>query len=128
MSDNREYPYVHNMNILFQSGELIDVPGLVRECTEQWYNQTLCQVNESVVRLGVLHGEYHWHKHEDDDEFFFVLSGQLEIELEGRDSVTLAAHQGCTVPRGMLHRPIARDRTVVLMMETASIAPMGTVA
>ena len=46
-------------------------------CTDQWYNQTLCQVNDSVVRLGVVQGEYHWHKHDDDDEFFYVVSGRF---------------------------------------------------
>ncbi len=128
MSTEPKYPYVNHMNILHSSCELIDVPRLVRECTDQWYNQTLCQVNESVVRLGVLQGEYHWHKHEEDDEFFFVVSGRLEIELEGGGSVELAEQQGYVVPRGMLHRPIAETRTVVLMVETAGIVPTGTPA
>ena len=107
MSADPNYPYVNHMNILHGSCALIDVPKLVRECTDKWYNQTLCQVNESVVRLGVLHGEYHWHKHEKEDEFFFVVSGRLEIELEGAGSVKLGKQQGLVVPRGMMHRPIA---------------------
>lgn len=127
MSDSEEkYPYVNHMNILHGSCDLIDVAELVRQCTDRWYNQTLCQVNESVVRLGVLHGEYHWHKHDADDEFFFVLSGHLEIELEGGGSIDLFEHQGCVVPRGMVHRPIAASKTVVLMVETAGIVPTGS--
>ncbi|MFG0257062.1 MAG: cupin domain-containing protein [Phycisphaerales bacterium JB043] len=126
MSNEAEYNYVQHMNILHGSCEVIDVPRLVSECTEDWYNQTLCKVNESVVRLGVLHGEYHWHKHEDDDEFFFVLSGCLEIEVEGGSTVRLDEHEGYVVPKGMMHRPLAPSKTVVLMVETASIDPKGT--
>lgn len=128
MSKEPEYPYVNHMNILHGPCELIDVGKLVEQCTDRWYNQTLCQVNESVVRLGVLHGEYHWHRHEQDDELFFVLSGRLEIELEGGSSVELAEQQGYVVPRGMMHRPVAESRTVVLMVETAGIVPTGTAA
>jgi mannose-6-phosphate isomerase-like protein (cupin superfamily) len=126
MSSEPDYPYANHMNILHGSCELIDVPKLVRECTDKWYNQTLCQVNESVVRLGVLHGEYHWHSHEEEDEFFLVVSGMLEIELEGGGSVKLGDQQGYVVPRGKKHRPIAETRTVVLMVETAGIVPTGT--
>jgi mannose-6-phosphate isomerase-like protein (cupin superfamily) len=128
MNDETDYPYVNHMNVLHAECERIDVPRLVQECTDRWYNQTLCRVNESVVRLGVLQGEYHWHSHEEEDEFFFVLSGGLEIELEGGGSILLGEQQGTVVPRGMQHRPIARERTVVLMVETAGIVPTGTPA
>ena len=121
----RDSPYVQHMNILHSPCERIDVPALVDACEEPWYNQTLCQVNDSVVRLGVLHGEYHWHQHEEEDEFFFVLSGGLEIELEGGGAVTLGPQQGYVVPRGMQHRPVAAERTVLLMVETAGIDPLG---
>ena len=125
MRGEPDYPYVTHTNVLCGSGEVIDVARLVRDCTDRWYNQTLCRVNESVVRLGVLQGEYHWHRHEREDEFFFVVSGRLEIELESADPVVLGEQQGIVVPRGMMHRPIAEDRTVVLMVETADIVPTG---
>ena len=80
-----KYPYVNHMNILHDSLELIDIPSLVKKCTDKWYNQTLCKVNESVVRLGILHGEYHWHKHDNEDEFFFTLDGLLIIDIEGAE-------------------------------------------
>lgn len=82
MSDEK-YPYVNHMNIFHDPLQLIDVQSLVNKCTDRWYNQTLCQVNESVVRLGILHGEYHWHKHDKEDEFFFKLTGKLILDLEG---------------------------------------------
>jgi mannose-6-phosphate isomerase-like protein (cupin superfamily) len=113
------------MNILFAPLQLIDIQSLVDQCTDQWYNQTLCQVNDSVVRLGILHGEYHWHKHDKEDEFFFTLDGKLIIDLEGQESVDLYPQQGYVVPKGIVHKTRAPEKTVVLMIETAGIIPTG---
>ena len=124
MSDEK-YPYVNHMNILYDPLQLIDIQSLVDQCTDQWYNQTLCQVNESVVRLGIFHGEYHWHKHDKEDEFFFTLEGKLILELEGDKSIELLPHQGYVVPKGVVHRPRAPQKTVVLMIEAAGIVPTG---
>ena len=124
MSD-KEYPYVNHMNILHGPLERIDIQSLVDQCTDEWYNQTLCQVNESVVRLGILHGEYHWHKHDREDEFFFTLDGLLMIDFEGDQSVELGPQQGYVVPKGVVHKTRAPEKTVVLMIETAGIVPTG---
>jgi mannose-6-phosphate isomerase-like protein (cupin superfamily) len=118
------YPYVTNLNVRFPPLERIDVPALVRACTDQWYNQTLCRVNESVVRLGVVQGEYHWHKHDEDDEFFYVVEGWFLIDLPDR-TLELGPGQGVVVPKGVMHRPRAPERTVILMVETAGIVPTG---
>jgi mannose-6-phosphate isomerase-like protein (cupin superfamily) len=104
---------------------LIDTQSLVDQCTDEWYNQTLCQVNDSVVRLGILHGEYHWHKHDKEDEFFFTLDGTLIIDFEGDQSVEIRPRQGYVVPRGVVHKTRAPEKTVVLMIETAGIVPTG---
>ena len=124
---NEKYPYVNHMNILFDSLQLIDVPSLVEKCTDTWYNQTLCQVNDSVVRLGILQGEYHWHKHDKEDEFFFTLAGKLIIDMEAADSVELHPQQGYVVPKGVVHKTRAPDKTIVLMIETAGIIPTGDI-
>jgi mannose-6-phosphate isomerase-like protein (cupin superfamily) len=92
---------------------------------EPWFNQTLTSVNDSVIRLGVIEGDFHWHKHDDTDEFFMVLDGELVIDLEDRDSVRLSPHQSYTVPRSVMHRTSAPRRTVILMVEAASVAPTG---
>lgn len=118
------YPYVTHLDVRFPPLERIDVPTLVRACTDQWYNQTLCRVNESVVRLGVVQGEYHWHKHDDEDEFFYVVEGRFLIDLPDR-MVELGPGQGVVVPKGVMHRPRAPERTVILMVETAGIVPTG---
>ncbi len=118
------FEYSINLDPKFGFLELIDVPGLVAECKEQWYNQTLCRVNDCVIRLGILRGEFHWLKHDLEDEFFFVLQGQFLIDLEDK-TVTLDPHQGYTVPRGVVHRTRAPARAVILMVEAASVQPTG---
>ena len=122
---DKNYPYVNHMNILFDSLELIDVPSMVEACTDKWYNQTLCKVNESVVRLGILQGEYHWHKHDNEDEFFFTLKGELLVDIEGDETIELKPHQGYVVPKGVMHKTRAPEKTGVLMIETAGIVPTG---
>ena len=124
MSEQQDYPYATYLDIKFPPLQLVNVPAVVKACTEKWYNQTLCKVNDSVVRLGVMQGEYHWHKHHNDDEFFFVLEGHFIIDLEDR-SVDLQPQQGFVVPKGVKHRTRAPDRAVILMVETAAIVPTG---
>jgi mannose-6-phosphate isomerase-like protein (cupin superfamily) len=117
--------YNQHMNIKYDHQTLIDVPAIIRECTDRWYNQTLTKVNDSVVRIGIIEGEYHWHKHENEDEFFFVLEGQMFIDLEDK-TIELNPFQGTTVSKGIMHRPRAPQKTVMLMVETDSIDPIGT--
>ena len=124
MTDTAKYPYVTHLDVRFAPLSVVDVPALVARCNDRWYNQTLCRVNDSVVRLGVLQGEYHWHKHDRDDEFFFVLEGRFIIDLEDR-SIELGAQEGFVVPRGLRHRTRAPERVVVLMVETAAVVPTG---
>ncbi|MGE5142244.1 MAG: cupin domain-containing protein [Acidobacteriota bacterium] len=125
MSEEQGYPYETRLDVLHGPLERIDVGRLAAECRFQWYNQTLCRVNDAVVRLGVVQGEYHWHQHDADDEFFYVVSGRFIIDLEDR-SVTLEPEQGFVVPKGVRHRPRAPERTVILMVETAGIVPTGS--
>lgn len=121
---DNEFPYTTLLDIKYDHLELIDVPAMVAACKDRWFNQTLTQVNGSVVRLGIVEGEYHWHKHEKDDEFFFVLDGQLLIDLEDR-TITLDPWQGFTISKGVLHRTRAPRKTVMLMVETNEIRPTG---
>lgn len=118
------YPYATHLDIKFDALSLVDVPALVAACQDRWYNQTLCKVNDSVMRLGIMQGEYHWHKHDEDDEFFFVLEGTFYVDLADR-IVELKPWQGFTVPKGVVHRTRAPQRAVILMLETAAIVPTG---
>jgi mannose-6-phosphate isomerase-like protein (cupin superfamily) len=119
-----DYPYATHLNVLQGPLEVIDVPELVEAVKDRWYNQTLCQVNNSVVRLGVVQGEYHWHKHDHDDEFFYAVEGKFLIDLEDR-TVELTSGQGFVVPKGIVHRTRAPERCVILMVENAGIVPTG---
>jgi mannose-6-phosphate isomerase-like protein (cupin superfamily) len=125
MSETKAFPYETRLNIFYKPLEVVEEKVLADACEFKWYNQTLCQVNGSVVRLGVVEGEYHWHKHDDDDEFFYVLEGKFLIDLEGH-TVELAPRQGFVVPKGVLHRTRALQRTVILMVENAGIVPTGS--
>ena len=119
-----DFPYKTYLNILHAPLELIDVQKLIDGCTDKWWNQTLCKVNDAVVRLGIVEGEYHWHEHSDIDEFFYVVEGRFLIDLKDR-TVDLGPKQGFVVPRGVQHRPRAAKRTVILMVERADITPTG---
>lgn len=125
MAATPSFPYETRLNILHGPLEVIDTKALADACEFQWYNQTLCKVNGSVVRLGVVEGEYHWHRHDDDDEFFYVVEGQFLIDLEGR-TVELSPGQGFVVPKGVMHRTRAPRRSVILMVENAGIIPTGS--
>ena len=119
-----DFPYATHLNVLFRPLEKIALAPLVASVTDRWYNQTLCRVNDSVVRLGVVRGEYHWHKHDADDEFFYVVSGRFWIDLDDR-TIELGPGQGTVIPKGVMHRPRAPERAVILMVETAGIVPTG---
>ena len=118
-------PYDIRTDIGFDSLERIDVRAIRERQSEGWFNQTLCRVNDSVVRLGVVEGEFHWHKHDEEDEFFFVVSGRLFVDIEGGPSVELLPEQGYTVPKGVVHRTRAPERTAMLMMANADVKPTG---
>jgi hypothetical protein len=120
----QDFPYKTYLNILHGPLEMIDVQKLVDDCKDRWWNQTLCTVNDAVVRLGIVEGEYHWHEHTDIDEFFYVIEGRFLIDLKDR-TVDLGPKQGFVVPRGIQHRPRAPERTVILMVERADIVPTG---
>ena len=122
--DRPEYPYVTHLDVLHGPLELIDVGAIAGAVTDKWWNQTLCKVNDSVVRMGVMQGEYHWHKHDDLDEFFYVVDGQFLIDLEDK-TITLDPKQGYVVPKGVVHRTRAPGKAVILMVEGEEIIPTG---
>ena len=110
---------------LFSVLQTIDVGALADAVTQPWYNRTLIEVGGVAVRLGVLHGEFHWHKHDEQDEFFYLVDGEFRIELEGREPAELRPGQAFTVPAGMLHRPVVPVRSTVLMIEKAGVVATG---
>ncbi len=118
--------YNTKLDIRYKHLEVVDIPQIVKETKDKWFNQSLTEVNGSVVRVGIVEGEYHWHKHENDDEFFFVLEGKLFVDLEGK-TFELNPGQGVTVTKNVKHRTRAPQKTVILMVENKGIIPTGDV-
>ena len=102
--------------------ELIDLPELVEEISDEWHHRTLAAVNDSVIRLGVVLGESDWYRLEDADEFFYLVDGELAIDVEGEGSIELEPAQGVTIPRGVRRRPRAPAAAVLLKVERAGAA------
>ncbi len=122
MSDYNKYSI--DLEVKFKPLEIIDILKLIESCTKKWQNLSLCKVNDSVVRLAVIEGEFHWHKHDKEDEFFFVIDGALLIDLEDK-TIKLSPNQGFTIPMGILHRTRAPSRTSILLIENNTIKPTG---
>jgi mannose-6-phosphate isomerase-like protein (cupin superfamily) len=116
--------FCNNEDVKYGQLCLVDVPAELRE-HGPWFNQTLTTVNEAVVRLGIFEGDFPWHKHIDQDEFFFVLEGEIELDVEGRGPMRLGVHEGFTVPKNVMHRPRSPRRSAVLMVESLGIVPTG---
>jgi mannose-6-phosphate isomerase-like protein (cupin superfamily) len=112
------------MNDKLGHSKIIDINKLVESTKTKWINYSLTEVNDSIVRLGIFEGEFHWHKHENEDELFFVLSGKLLLDLEN-ETFELLPNQGYTVPRKVLHRTRAKEKTIVLMVEGKTVNPKG---
>ncbi len=121
---NKHPEYKFQMEEKYGYLKIIDIPEIIASCTDQWLNQTLCHVNDSVVRVGIIQGEFHWHKHEMEDEFFYVIEGRLFIDLEGK-TIELLPKQGYTVPKGVVHCTRAPQKTVILMVEKETVLPAG---
>jgi mannose-6-phosphate isomerase-like protein (cupin superfamily) len=126
MPVERVDPSRYNIHLEDRFGalRLIDIPAEAAR-HQPWFNETLTTVNDALVRLGIFQGEFHWHKHDDQDEFFLVLSGTLFLDIEGQGTVKLERHCGYTVPKGVVHRTRAPERAEVLMIEQKGVVPTG---
>ena len=121
---NKDFNYNINLDVKYKPLELVDIPKIISENKERWFNQSLVKVNDSVIRIGIIEGEFHWHKHENDDEFFYVIDGKLLIDLENR-TIELNPKEGFMVPKNITHLTRAPQKTVILMVENAGIIPTG---
>lgn len=127
MENQKKHNYNQQMNVKFNYLEKITIKDIIDTNTDKWFNQTLCEVNSSVLRLGIFEGEYHMHKHENDDEVFFVLEGTIILETE-KGNFKLDKYEGTGVPKGIMHRPIVpKGKAIVLMIENKGIDPIGSV-
>lgn len=124
MDSNLEDKYSIDTEIKYNPLERINIPEIISKCSKKWQNFSLCKVNESVIRLGVIEGEFHWHKHDEEDEFFYVIEGKLLIDLEDQ-TIKLNPHDAFLVPKKVLHKTRAPVRTAILMVEGLNVKPAG---
>ena len=88
--------------------------------TDQWSPKIVADLNDSHVKLAKVQGEFVWHRHEEEDELFIVVRGELTIEL--RDGqLTLGAGEMVVIPKGVEHRPVAKEEVHLMLIE-----PKGT--
>ena len=120
-----EHAYDIHDDIKFPPLSLIDVNRIRAEAPDTWFNQSLAKVNDCVLRLGIVEGEFHWHKHDREDELFYVVSGKLIIDIENGPTIELEPNQGYLVPKGVVHRTRAYERTAMLMIEGATVVATG---
>lgn len=116
--------YSISKEIKFKPLELLDFSSIITSCQKEWQNIGISKVNDCVIRLAVVQGEFHWHKHDKEDEFFYVISGLLLIDLEER-IVELHPQQGFLVPKGVIHRTRAPERTAIMLVEGSTVEPTG---
>jgi quercetin dioxygenase-like cupin family protein len=103
----------------------IDLSAFADGVTEPWQPADVVHVNDAVVRMARLHGEFPWHLHQ-EDELFLCWEGRFQIELEGGDGVTLREGQLFVVPRGVRHRPVAPDPAITLLLERPETTQYGS--
>jgi hypothetical protein len=117
--------YAINYEPLFEPLEQMDIQGLIDEVDVPWYNQTLIQVGDVLVRLGVMKGEFHWHTPRSRTSSFWSWTVCSASNWRDAETVELGPRQAFTVPAGILHRPVVPVRSVVLMIEKAGVVPTG---
>ncbi len=93
---------------------------------EHWSPRIVAELNEQHVKLAKIQGEFVWHRHEQEDELFLVLEGELSMQFRDRE-VTLLPGEMIVVPRGVEHRPVARKETHLLLFEPAGTLNTGDV-
>ncbi len=105
----------------------IDLRAALDGVTEHWSPRVVGRVNDQYVKVAKLLGQLVWHKHDDEDELFQVVSGRLRIQFEGGHETVLEEGQFCVVPRGTLHNPVADEECGIVLIETVTTRHTGDV-
>lgn len=104
----------------------INIKEKFEKFDEFWSPKILGQVNDNYVKIFKAKGEFIWHKHENEDELFLVILGELTIKLRDKD---IALHTGefCIIPKGIEHMPVAKEECHVLLFEPKQVINTGDV-
>lgn len=92
---------------------------------EHWSPRVIGKVNDQYVKVAKVQGELVWHKHDDEDEMFLIVYGQLLIQMEDRGDVKLGPGEFCVVPRGVMHNPVAEQECGLVLIETVTTLHTG---
>ena len=92
---------------------------------KSWSPVEVARINDQVVRMALLEGEYHWHKHKNEDELFYVIKGEIIIQLKGQADITLSKGQMAVVPKGVVHCPKSLESSYALMFEPFVLKSKG---
>ncbi|KAL2690142.1 hypothetical protein Neosp_004210 [[Neocosmospora] mangrovei] len=91
------------------------VPGVLASFTEKWSPRLVAAINDHHVKVAKIDGEFIWHSHPDSEEVFYLLSGKLNMEIEGQDPVVMNEGDMFVVPKGVQHRPVAENATIMMI-------------
>jgi mannose-6-phosphate isomerase-like protein (cupin superfamily) len=94
--------------------------------SEQWRPKIAGELNDSYVKLAKVQGEFVWHRHEHEDELFFVVKGTLTVKLRERD-LTLREGELVIIPKGVEHMPVAEDEVWIMLLEPKTTSNTGNV-
>lgn len=108
--------------------KVIDLQSKLASFDGHWQPRTVCEYNGHDVMVVKVQGEYQWHSHADTDDFFLVISGELEIDIDNNDTVSLRVGQMFVVPRGVRHRPRAVHEAHLLLIEPTGTPNSGDVS
>lgn len=103
----------------------INLEDKIKELDEPWSPIDIARVNDQVVRMSLLEGEYHWHKHTNEDELFYVHRGSIIIQLKGQPDVALHEGEMAVIPKGVEHCPKTVEPSYVLVFEPYALQSRG---
>jgi mannose-6-phosphate isomerase-like protein (cupin superfamily) len=104
--------------------DTVNLAAKLATFSEHWQPRVVAQYNGNDIMVAKLQGEFVWHKHDETDDCFLVLQGNLTIQLRDRD-VHLAPGELFVVPKGVEHRPVAREEVHLLLIEPAGTPNTG---
>jgi mannose-6-phosphate isomerase-like protein (cupin superfamily) len=103
---------------------VVSPKDIAESLTELWLPRVVAELDESYVKVAKVHGTLTWHAHDDEDELFYVLRGQLRIEME-LETVELGEGDAFVVPKGVRHNPVAEDECLVMLIERKTTQHTG---
>jgi mannose-6-phosphate isomerase-like protein (cupin superfamily) len=105
--------------------EKVVVADKLKLITEYWNPKNVGGLNGQLVKLVKLKGEFIWHKHENEDELFWVINGDLDMEIRGQKTITVSRGEFIIIPRGTEHRPVAKNEVEIMLFEPESTLNTG---